>query len=132
MNALHLAVAFVLFAAPSMADEVWDSDMGPIVYEAEEGNAAILSFTNVDAYPANLIIPGLAGNYSNRSTHEAFWIGQGAGECDAFMSRTGQPESSQWGRAQLVFDKPAYPTSVTIILGFCLEEPNIVIRGEIR
>jgi hypothetical protein len=132
MNTFHFAAAFALFATASLADEVWDSDMGPIVYEAEEAGAAIFSFTNVDSYPAKLIIPRLAGNYDDRSTHEAFWIGQGAGECDAFMSRAGQPKSSQWGRAQIVFDQPAYPTSLTVILGFCTDEPNIVIRGEIR
>lgn len=132
MNALRLTSILALFASPTLADEVWDTDMGPIVYEAEEGGAAIFSFTNVDAYPATLIIPGLAGNYSNRGTHDAYWIGQGAGECSAFMSRNDVSESSQWGRAQLVFDRPGYPTSVTVVLGFCEEEPTIVLRGEIR
>jgi len=132
MYTLRLATILALLTTPTLADEVWDTDMGPIVYEAEEGGTAIFSFTNVDAYPAKLIIPGLAGNYSNRGTHDAYWIGQGAGECAAFMSRTGVSESSQWGRAQLVFDKPAYPTSVTVVLGFCEEEPTIVLRGEIR
>ena len=130
MNEFHLAAVFSLLVAPALADEVWTSDMGQIVYEAEEGGAAVFSFTNVDAYSAKLIIPGLAGNYSNRSSHDAFWIGQGAGECSAFMSHGTEPASSQWGRAQVVFDSPAYPTSVTVILGFCLDDPNIVIRGE--
>jgi len=71
MNALHLAAVLSLSSAPLLADEVWTSDMGQIVYEAEEGGAAIFSFTNVDAYPARLIIPGLAGNYSDRSSHAA-------------------------------------------------------------
>jgi hypothetical protein len=132
MNAFRLAAVIALLAMPTLADEVWDSDMGPIVYESEEGDAAIFSFTNVDAYSATLIIPGLAGNFSNRSTHDAYWIGQGSGECDAFMSRNGVPASSQWGRAQLVFDKPAFPTSVTVVLGFCEETPTIVLRGKIR
>ena len=130
MDALRFAAIFSLLSAPVLADEVWESDMGQIVYEAEEGGAAIFSFTNVDAYPAKLIIPGLAGNYSDRSSHDAYWIGQGAGECSAFMSHGSEPESSQWGRAQVVFDGPAFPTSLTVILGFCLDEPNIVIRGE--
>ncbi|TLP58343.1 hypothetical protein FEE96_18090 [Parasedimentitalea maritima] len=130
MNALRFAAIFALLSAPVLADEVWDSDMGQIVYEAEEGGAAIFSFTNVDAYPAKLIIPGLAGNYSNRSSHDAYWIGQGAGACTAFMSHGNTPASSQWGRAQVVFDGPAFPTSLTVVLGFCLDEPNIVIRGE--
>ncbi|MEP1330583.1 hypothetical protein [Pseudophaeobacter sp.] len=132
MNVFRLTTVLALFATPTLADEVWDSDMGPIVYESEEGDAAIFSFTNVDTYPATLIIPGLAGNYSNRSTHDAYWIGQGAGECAAYMSHNGVSESSQWGRAQLMFDNPAYPTSVTVVLGFCEEKPTIVLRGEIR
>ncbi len=130
MNALRFVAALLLLSAPVSADEVWTSEMGQIVYEAEEGGAAIFSFINVDAYPAKLIIPGLAGNYSNRGSHEAYWIGQGAGGCIAFMSHGSKPASSQWGRARVVFDSPEFPTSVTVILGFCLDEPNIVIRGE--
>ncbi|NIZ61472.1 hypothetical protein DL239_10835 [Sedimentitalea sp. CY04] len=130
MNAFRFAAVLSLLSAPVLADEVWTSDMGQIVYQAEEGGAAIFSFTNVDAYSAKLIIPGLAGNYSDRSSHAAYWIGQGAGACTAFMSHGDEPASSQWGRAQVVFDDPAFPTSLTVILGFCLDEPNIVIRGE--
>ncbi|MEP2717651.1 hypothetical protein [Pseudophaeobacter sp.] len=132
MKPFFLAAAIAFLGPHVMADEVWDSDMGPIIYQAEEGGAAIFSFTNVDAYPATLIIPGLAGNYDNRSSHDAFWIGQGSGDCDAFMSRHNVQESSQWGHAKVIFDKPSFPTSMTVVLGFCLEQPNVVLRGKIR
>lgn len=132
MSVFRTAAILALIAQPLVADEVWDTDMGPIVYQAEEAGTAIFTFTNVDAYTATLIIPGLAGNYDNRSTHDAMWIGQGSGECETFMSRSGVGESSQWGRARLVFDKPAYPTSMTVVLGYCMDEPHIVLRGEIR
>ena len=74
----------VIAATPALADEVWDTEMGPIVYQAEENGAAILTFTNVDAYPATLVIPGWRGNYDNRSVHEGFWIGEAPGSVMPF------------------------------------------------
>ena len=45
MNAFRFAAVLSLLSTPLLADEVWESDMGQIVYEAEEGGAAIFSFT---------------------------------------------------------------------------------------
>ncbi len=132
MRALALAALLAppLLATPVAADEVWTSVMGDVVYESEVSGAAIFSFTNVDGYPARLVIPGLAGNYDNRGTHEAFWLGDGAGECDSFMSLSDGPETSQWGRALVSFDNPAYPTSFSVALGWCFGPLTISLRAE--
>ena len=128
----HLTLLAAMFlASPAIADEVWASMMGDIVYAAEENGAAIFTFTNLDAYPARLVIPGLAGNYSNRSTHEAFWLGGGSGTCPAFMAIAGDEYSTNdWGRAVIAFDKPAFPTSFTVTIGWCFEELRESFRGE--
>ena len=104
MSVFRTAAILALIAQPLVADEVWDTDMGPIVYQAEEAGTAIFTFTNVDAYPATLIIPGLAGNYGNRSTHEAMWIGQGSGECETFM--TPPQAASGGGRVWCLTNRP--------------------------
>lgn len=107
-----------LLASPALADEVWDSTQGPVVYEEDTGGAAVLSFTHPNGDPAMLVIPGLAGNYQNRAVHQAFWIGQGPGTCFASMSIGTQP-SHHWGQALISFDKPDFPTSFTLSLGEC-------------
>jgi hypothetical protein len=42
-----------MLAAPAAADEVWSSEMGDIIYEFDQNNTAVFSFTNLDAkaYP---------------------------------------------------------------------------------
>ena len=129
LTCLALICALPAIAA---ADEVWNSDMGEIVYLADENGAAILSFTNVDAYPAELVIPGLAGNYDSRGVHEGYWIGTGSGWCDSFMARPGGEASTNWGRALVSFDLPSFPTSFTLTLGDCFGPYSQVIRAEAR
>lgn len=126
---ISLAFAACLAAAPALADEVWRSDTGDIVYLADRNGAAILTFTNVDASAATLIVPGLAGNFDRRGTHPGFWIGEGAGNCAAIL-RHGDLESRQWGRAIIVFDRPGFPTSFTMILGACFDAPDLPVRAE--
>lgn len=135
-SALSVSAALLVTAvpvAPALADEVWTTDMGEVVYEDEQNGAAIFSFTNVDAYPATLVIPGLAGNYSQRGVHQAYWIGTGAGYCDAFLGMPGGREaSSNWGRAVVSFDGPAFPTSFTMTLGDCFGPLTYALRAEAR
>ena len=125
-----LLICLACLSAPLVADETWDSDMGLIIYEAEENGAAIFSFVNVDAYPATLVIPGLAGNYSNRGVHEAFWLGSGAGNCPAFLAWPGYEATSNWGQALISLDGPAFPTSFTVTLGECFGPLSYAIRAE--
>ncbi len=127
---LRYTLAALLLATPAVADEVWTSDMGQVVYQTEENGAAILSFTNVDAYPATLVIPGLAGNYSDRGVHDAYWIGEGAGYCDAFLTIPGRDQpSTNWGRAVVSFDQPSFPTGFTMTMGDCFGPLTYAIRA---
>jgi len=119
-----------LLASPAVADEVWRSDMGEIIYDREANGAAIFTFTNVDGARAELVIPGLAGNYSARGTHQAFWLGEGAGVCDAFMALPDGGMTAQWGQALISFDSPGFPTSFTLALGWCFDPLSTSLRAE--
>ncbi len=125
---LLLAAALTLAAPAVLADEVWSTPMGDIVYEAERDGDAILSFIYLDDHRATLVIPGLAGNYDFRGTHEAFWISEGGGACKSTMTYDTM-SSTTWGRALLVFDKPEYPTSLTLVLGECFGPLTDNLRG---
>ncbi len=123
---LRLTLAALMLAAPAAADEVWSSEMGDIIYEFDQNNTAVFSFTNLDAYGALLVIPGLAGNLENRGVHDAYWLGSGSGDCPAFLALPGdeQTATTNWGRAIVSFDSPAFPTSFTLQLGWCFEDPR--------
>lgn len=120
-----------LLATPALADEVWSSDTGDIVYQDEIDGAAVFTFRGFDGYPVTLVIPGLAGNFDARGVHDAFWLGDGPGYCMGAMSWQGQARN-QWGQALLMFDKPAYPTSFTLLMGDCFDQLSYSIRAEIR
>ncbi|MGR3639692.1 hypothetical protein [Alterinioella nitratireducens] len=114
------------------ADEAWDTPIGEIIYQSEEYGAAIFSFTNFDGFPAELVIPGLAGNYDQRGVHPVYYIGEGEFECDAALSRPGGQASLNWGRGYISFDERSFPTSFTLLLGTCFDAPTDAIRAEAR
>lgn len=128
---IRATLAALMLASPAMADETWWSEWGQIIYEAERGEDAIFSFINFDGYVATLIIPGLAGNYTNRGVHDAYWLGQGEPLCPASLSAPDGTTSTQWGPARVSFDFAAFPTGYTLELGECFQPLTYMLRAEV-
>jgi len=122
----------MLAAGPATADEVWSTDLGDIIYEAEEAGAAILSFGGFDGYRGTLVLPGLAGNYEQRGVHHGYWIGTSGVDCGAALTGPTGNASRAWGQAVVAFDGPAFPTSFTVSLGDCFGPLNRSIRAVAR
>ena len=119
MVAGALALSVGMAAGVAAADEVWTTDLGEIVYLEDLGGSAVLTFTTPDGNPGEIIVPGLPGNADMRGIHEGYWIGTGEPICETRMARPGGPPSAEWGRAMVVFDKPAFPTSFTLVMDWC-------------
>ncbi len=130
LKAVVPALAVLALAAPALADEVWSSTTGEIVYLADEYGSAILSFNDTDGSPAELIIPELAGNFTDRSMHYAYWVGDSDLECAVGMGRPGGQTSLSWGTAVIAFDDPGFPTAFTVLLGDCDDDYDRMIRAE--
>ncbi len=128
---IRATLTALLLATPAVADESWTSVWGDIIYEDERHGDAIFSFVNFDGYVATLVIPGLAGNYSNRGMHDAYWLGQGSQVCNGFLSSPDGITSGQYGQALVVFDHAAFPTGFTLELGECFDPPTYSIRAEL-
>jgi len=129
-----LAPAFLALslASPALADEVWSSATGDIVYLADEYGAAILGFTDTYGDPGELIFPGLAGNFTDRGVHHGYWVGEGDLQCYTAMARPGGMASLAWGTATIAFDNPGFPTAFTLILGDCDTPADRSLRAEPR
>ncbi len=119
-----LALTTILGAWPALADEVWSSDLGEIVYEADSGEIAILSFSSPDYGNGQLFVIGLGGNYDNRGEHEGFWISDGNGSCPAELTGPDGQSSNNWGRVLIEFEEPGFPSAFDLELGNCFDEPN--------
>ncbi len=142
MKILTLAAASAFAFAPitATADEVWETSGGPITYLQDMGAVAVWSFPYLAAWPGNvpefanpvgtLYFPGLGGNFDDRSIHDGYWAVVGSPACSASLTTPEGVTTSRWGRARVIFDNPAFPTSLTLLVGSCFDEPTQIIRGE--
>lgn len=131
MRAILPAVLALTLAAPAFADEVWSTARGDAIYAAEMNGVAILTVPMGEG-TARVYLPGLGGNYDNRSSHEGYWIGDRAGSCPTALIGEDEVQSRQWGRVFVAFDGPAFPTSWTMMFGDCFGPLDRSVRGEAR
>lgn len=131
--------ALALLATPALADETWTNPAGQLVYEADMGHIAVLSFP-IGATPlaqaggaprAQVYFPGLGGNFDNRSVHDGYWAMPGTPVCTASLTTPDGTSTQTWGRARIVFDRAAFPTGFTMLIGSCLDDPAFPIRADL-
>jgi hypothetical protein len=136
-----VAAALLSVAAlPALADEVWTTPLGDVIYESDLKNgmaifsapaAIIMGDAPADAR-VWIYIPDFAYAIDNRYFHEAFWIVEGMDYCPMGMSGPDGRESRAWGRAQLAFDVPTFPSSFSMNMGFCSYDPYFPVRAEAK
>ena len=135
---MRLALALCLLAAPALADEVWTSEFGDIIYERDTGGfSAILSIPATalnDGAAANeraqVTIYGLTDNVDRYGIFEGYWTAPGEPMCDAALMPPGGKASRSWGRVQVVFDRPGFPSGFTMLIGTCFWDPVWSLRAE--
>lgn len=125
----HAVTALVLAfaAAPAMADEVWSTWIGDIVYaETAPNGTAVFTMPAVMFNPAaakgalaRLYIPNLDAVPETRYQHRAFWLIEGSSNCQVSITGHDGVTSSDWGLAQLYFDEPGFPSGFTMTFGGC-------------
>ena len=69
---LAAGIGLLASANIAVADEVWDSNVGRIVYTDEIGPTAVFSYHS-DHEPGVIYILGLAKVYQNRGLYEGYW-----------------------------------------------------------
>lgn len=136
--AFALSASVALAALPALADEVWSSAAGEIIYETALDSgmsilsmpADILSLGTTTGARAYIYVPYFDVEPGTRGYHEAFWIVEGAEYCDMALAGPDGRSSRAWGQAFLMFDKPDFPTPVTVLFGYCTYDPYLPVRAE--
>lgn len=132
------ATLFCLAALPAVADEVWSTSLGDIIYEADlENGTAVFSapaqLLMLDA-PADarawIYIPELVYLLDSRGVHQAFWLIEGMELCTVGLVGQDGHKSFTWGNATIAFDATTFPSGFTMIAGNCGYDPYIPIRAE--
>ncbi|WP_375495737.1 hypothetical protein [uncultured Nostoc sp.] len=121
-----LSAVFVLAAVPknALADEVWNSSYGRVVYQSERDKTAIWT------YPGGTIfIEGLAGITSNRGIYHGYWVGKSNVKCDTSREDGSGKLSNTWGRFSIRFQVPNFPTPWEARWSYCEGEPTFSWNG---
>ncbi|WP_084420540.1 hypothetical protein [Henriciella litoralis] len=137
MKSYILAGALALSIAPAaMADESWTTEIGRVVYDHDNAlGQAVLTFPIAGSAQRGItFINGLAGETQNRGVYFGAWIepdGSGAPACDfAIMDpETGTPHRT-WGRVQMIFVDPAFPSSWVLRRGYCFDDYSEFLVGK--
>jgi len=125
-----LSAAFALLAAPALADEVWNTEIGRVVYLTDIGDVAVFTYPAANGGTGYVYIEGLGGNYTDRSTHRGYWIEPGSsGACSATLTSPDGVSSRAWGRVTVTFARPAAPSGFTAYRGDCFAEPEAMLVG---
>lgn len=106
----HLLAAAVLAvsAGPALADEMWQSNWGEIVYDSDIDEVAVLTFEG-----GALLIDGLAGNYDARGEFTGLWVNYNIDEgeaCETPVVDALGNEAWVWGRLDVHFVDAAFPS----------------------
>jgi hypothetical protein len=126
MKKTAAALLALLCAGPALADEMWSSDQGEIVYERDVGEIAVFSFPFAPGR-AEMYVENLIGNFDRRGIHEGYWIAPGSdGNCSASLTGPDGIQSTHWGRFTLRFDSRASPAGFVANMGECFNAPDPV------
>ncbi len=121
---LTTAVSF----APARADEVWGSDYGKVVYQADRGKTAI--WTYGDNSNGTFFIDGLAGQFKDRGTYYGYWSQSTSKvKCETYREGRDGRRTYYWGNLRIQFHDPTFPSRWSAKIGYCNQPPKLPWRA---
>ena len=134
---LGAVVAAMALSGTALADEVWSTEIGDVVYETDlENGQAVLSYPvgEDSEWRGRAFFPGLAGEYEGRTSYDGFWMEPGSDDGESgCMTEMRDPEtgntSDVWGRVKLVFVDQDFPGTWVALRGQCFAEPDSMLVG---
>lgn len=103
-----------------MADEVWETSLGEVVYQSEEGSTAVWTYGEKDKNPGVIYILGLSKVYENRGQFEGYWAkNKSLKACDSQRMGVDGAMTNHWGRFQITFIDKDFPSRWKAKWSFC-------------
>lgn len=130
-----LIAGAVFLAAPALADEVWDSNLGQISWLETDGADALLGVMGEGGGPMiHMVVPGLgADTGGGRGTYTGIWIASdGEYPCVTEMLRPDGSKSSYWGSFTITFLEDGFPSDFAGAYGDCLDAPSLPLQAHAR
>lgn len=114
-----VATALLLGGTPVMADEVWDTNTGTVVYEAEMGPTAVWTYGEKGSAGV-IYVPGLAKVYKNRGSYRGYWAkDQSEKACSTLRPGIVGRMTAHWGRFDIKFIDKDFPSRWEASWSYC-------------
>lgn len=116
-----------LLAGPAAADEVWSLPSGnQVIYDRDVGDTAVLTYTPEQGLErGQIFVVGMAGQEA-RGRYQGYWVenDDAGAACPATLIDAEGHSWRRWGLATVVFQRPGFPSSITLSRGECLGAPS--------
>lgn len=135
IRATLAATALLLTAGAASADETWDTDFGLMIWESDMDATAVLLLTDDTGGTTRFFVDGLAADMNGgRGHYTGVWIAAGKAEdsgvsCGVAMVDPLGESSMTWGRFQITFVSPEFPSDWAGTWGACTDQPLTPIAG---
>lgn len=121
-------LAIVVTTSPAIADEVWSSDYGNVIYQADRGKTAI--WTYGDSARGSIFIDGLAGKFNGRDTYYGYWSqSKSKIKCETFREGRDGKATYYWGSFRIQFLEREFPSRWSATFGYCNQPLNLSWRA---
>jgi hypothetical protein len=125
--AAALTLPLSIAATHSLADEMWRNGPLLVYWAAEVNGFAQLDFTVEGpklSRSGTLWVQGLTATDQNRATYGGFWTSlDGTGpRCQMPAIDPNGNEAWTWGRIEITFYNPTFPSGWSAALGHCFDE----------
>ena len=115
-------VALLAGTGQAMADEVWDTNVGRVIYADEIGPTAVFAYGPKED-PGVIYLVGLAKVYQNRGTYDGYWAkDKSKVECTTARPGIYGKMTRYWGRMQVKFIDKDFPSRWEAIWSYCDSE----------
>ena len=126
MKKLIAGTAAMAVCLGAVADEVWSTAIGDVIYEKDFGTIGVLSYP-MD-YPdmrGHVFISDLGGNYADRGHFTGYWSEPQMEDplCDVMIVDADGLETTNWGRISITFLDKEFPSSWVALRGNCFDDP---------
>lgn len=129
-NPIFLAAALLIAGFTSqaaLADERWSTEEYDVVYQDERNRTAIWTYGDETG---TIFIDGLAGVYTDRGSYTGYWVQESSSlRCDTFREDANGEPTYYWGRFDITFVDPDFPSRWEAMIGLCDREPTITLTG---
>ncbi|MEM9939060.1 MAG: hypothetical protein AAF768_09455 [Pseudomonadota bacterium] len=132
-NILCAITALSFLTVPAVADEMWSTEIGVVLYEVDLPNGdAVWSYPLENTeWRGTAVLVDFAGSYNDRTTYTGYWIepasADGVSGCSAEMRDPfAEGTSDVWGRLIVSFIEPG---TWVALRGDCFDEPEAMLVG---